>query len=227
MEPGTNSAQFGCMALREFAADDGRQWHVWDITPEKMHPSTRAEDYLQGVLEGWLVFEAVDGHGKARLYPIPATWTTASEEELRAFLRQADAVREPAERRSGPSRAAPEEVPGGKARTAGRPPDREVGRSGSPSIDVRTFRYPGGRVWTVAERAADGAVRDGALVLRFSSGARSLDLHDFPREWSHYSDDELIDLLCSAFPRPVAAGQGDSQLHRRRGDTARGQGQQP
>ena len=49
------------MALREFRDESGREWRAWDITAEKLHPSTRAENHLQGVLEGWLVFEAVDG----------------------------------------------------------------------------------------------------------------------------------------------------------------------
>lgn len=215
------------MALREFAAEDGRRWHVWDITPEKMHPSTRAEDYLQGVLEGWLVFEALDGQGKARLYPIPANWAAASEDELRTFLGQADAVRDPAERRSGPNRVAAKAPSDGEVQPARRPIEREMARSGTPSMDVRTFRYPGGRVWTVAERTADAGSGSAELVLRFSSGSRNLDMPDFPRDWSHYTDDQLIDLLCFAFPRPAADGRNDSLEHRRRSDPAQRPGQLP
>lgn len=214
------------MALREFAAKDGRRWHVWDITPEKMHPSTRAEDYLQGVLEGWLVFEALDGQGKARLYPIPADWATASDEELRTFLAQASAVREP-DRRSGALRGTASAASGETTQAPRRADDREIERSGTPSMDVRTFRYPGGRVWTVAERAADAVDGSAPLLLRFSSGSRSLDMPGFPRDWSHYTDDQLIDLLCFAFPRPAADGRNDSHEHRRRSDTVQRPGHQP
>jgi hypothetical protein len=209
------------MALREFTGADGREWHVWDITPDKMHPSTRAEDYLQGVLEGWLVFEAEGGKGKARLYPIPATWATASDEELRVMLSRAEPVREPAERRSGPTQVAAElETSSGPS--SPKAPDREVPRSGSSSIDVRTFRYPRGRVWTVAERSTsdqgDGSSR---VILRFSSGTRNLDMDVFPAGWMRYTDDQLINLLIASFPRPADHTDTDSEYQRRRGDTTR------
>lgn len=216
---GTINAPFASMALREFTSDDGRPWQVWDITPEKMHPSTRAEDYLQGVLDGWLVFESTDGEGKARLYPIPGMWAEADEGELRAMLRRAEPVREMAKRKSGPTRAASQE--------GGAPPeswvgDREVARSGSPSMDVRAFSYPGGRVWTVAERATtEKSSGEPRVVLRFTSGSRTLDLEGFPVDWAQYSDEQLIDLLCIAFPRPTDHDQRDAEHHRRRGDTRR------
>lgn len=207
------------MALREFTAEDGREWHVWDITPEKMHPTTRAEDYLQGVLEGWLVFEAADGESKARLYPIPATWITATEDELREMLRGAEPVREQAERKSGMKRVVSSGLAPDAAHSAPRGGDREVAHSGTPSMDVRTFRYPGGRVWTVAERlAADEEGGESRVMLRFSSGSRTLDMENFPADWVRYSDDRLIDLLCVAFPRPADREQSDSIHHRRRGD---------
>jgi hypothetical protein len=217
---GTINAPFASMALREFTDDDGRVWQVWDITPEKMHPSTRAEDYLQGVLDGWLVFEATDGHGKARLYPIPGMWAEADEAELRAMLRRADPVREAAKRKSGPTRAASPEGGGGSPGSLSG--DREVARSGTPSMDVRAFSYPGGRVWTVAERsAAEKSSGESRVVLRFSSGSRTLDLESFPGDWAHYPDEQLIDLLCIAFPRPTDQEQRDAAHHRRRGDTRR------
>ena len=214
LQGGTINAPFASMALREFTDGDGRAWRVWDITPEKMHPSTRAEDYLQGVLEGWLVFEAADGHGKARLYPIPGMWAEADEAELRAMLGRAEPVRDAPERKSGPTRTTPAKVP--------RVDDREVARSGNPSVDVRTFRYPGGRVWSVAERAAvEKAGSELRVVLRFSSGSRSLDLETFPAEWIGYTDEQLIDLLCTAFPRPTNYDNRDDVHHRRRDDTGR------
>lgn len=211
------------MALREFTDDDDREWHVWDITPEKMHPSTRAEDYLQGVLEGWLVFEALDGRGKARLYPIPVDWESASEDDLRAHLRRADRVREPGERKSGPTRVLGGEVAAEDGASRHGVTDREVARTGSASLDVRTFRFPTGRLWTVAERAqGEHANGQSLLVLRFSSGTRSLDMEAFPADWMSYSNDQLIDLLCVAFPRPSVNIASDGAHHRRRGDTTRG-----
>ena len=218
---GTINAPFASMALREFTDGDGRVWQVWDITPEKMHPSTRAEDYLQDVLDGWLVFEATDGQGKARLYPIPGMWAEADEAELRAMLRRATRVREAAKRKSGPTPAASSD--GGGGASGSWVGDREVARSGSPSADVRTFFYPGGRVWTVAERpATEKSSAESRVVLRFSSGSRALDLGAFPEDWAYYSDEQLIDLLCIAFPRPTDKDQHDAAHHRRRGDTSQG-----
>jgi hypothetical protein len=212
------------MALREFADDDGRAWRVWDITPEKMHPSTRAEDYLQGVLEGWLVFEAADGHRKARLYPIPGMWAEADDVELRAMLHRADPVRDAPERKSGPVLTAASE--GSAASPASWAGDRQVAQSGAPSVEVRTFRYPAGRLWTVAERTtARKSSGESRVVLRFSSGSRSLDLGSFPVDWVRYSDEQLIDLLCTAFPRATEHDQHDTDHHRRRGDTRPSRGQ--
>jgi hypothetical protein len=211
------------MALREFTDNDGRAWRAWDITPEKMHPSTRAEDYLQGVLDGWLVFEAVDGHAKARLYPIPGMWAEADEAELRSMLHRADPVREPPDRKSGPTRSTPaKEGEGSPVTWAG---DREMPPSGTPSVAVRTFRYPAGRVWSVAEWTAPETASGGSrVVLRFSSGSRTLDLESFPGDWIGYSDERLINLLCTAFPRPANYDERDDAQHRRRGDTRRSQG---
>jgi hypothetical protein len=202
------------MALREFRNSDGRSWRVWDITPEKLHPSTRAEDYLQGYLEGWLVFEAADGHGKARLYPIPMRWAEMDDEGLQELLARADQVRE-GERRSGPIGIVSE------AGTAA--PDPEPPRVTTPAQDVRTFKYPGGRFWTVGERPAQTSGPTGRpverVVLRFASGARALDLMAWPRDWTRYSDRELADLLWSGFPRkPGSAVARASEFRRRRGE---------
>lgn len=203
------------MALREFRNSDGRSWRVWDITPEKLHPSTRAEDYLQGFLEGWLVFEAVDGSGKARLYPIPLHWTEMAEEQLQGLLARADPVRE-GERRSGPIGI----VSDGRAMA---PPEPEPPRVTAPAQEVRTFKYPGGRFWTVGERPAQTAGPTGRpverVVLRFASGTRALDLMAWPRDWTRYSDRELADLLWSGFPRqPGSAAARASEFRRRRGE---------
>src|SRR5512144_1940060 len=136
------------MALREFRDESGREWRAWDITAEKLHPSTRAENHLQGVLEGWLVFEAVDGRAKARLYPIPPSWRTASQDELRRLLAMAEPTRESGEyeRFASADRAAQ------RVASRGAPDDAPAAQRGErTSSESRSFRYPGGRYWSVAE----------------------------------------------------------------------------
>lgn len=203
------------MALREFRDTEGRGWRVWDITPDKLHPSTRAEDYLQGYLEGWLVFEAADGNAKARLYPIPPGWMGMRDEQLRELLGRADPVRE-GERRSGPIGLVSDT-------TAVTPSESDPSRATTPAQEVRTFKYPGGRFWTVGERPAQTPGPTGhpvdRVVLRFASGSRALDLMAWPRDWTRYSDRELADLLWSGFPRqPTSASGRGSEFRRRRGE---------
>lgn len=185
------------MALREFNDRDRVAWRVWDITPETAHPATRIEDYLQGFIDGWLVFEQIDGGEKRRLYPLPARWYDASDEELERMCIGADPVRPP---------------PGGTRSEA--TPARDAG--------VRTFTYPGGRVWTVTEMLVQYRDRQGAplvssTVLRFTSGARTLDLLAWPRDWMQRSEEDLAELLWQAFPR-TTAGEAQVPERRRRGE---------
>jgi hypothetical protein len=211
------------MPLRELTDRSGVVWKVWDITPDQLHPSSRAGDYLQGYLDGWLVFETTDGAEKRRLYPVPADWEEVSDEELERLCERAESVRggsTPARRRdSMPGDAVPEPpgAPSGPtrdtARETPRPPERP---------DTRTFHYPGGRVWTVAEqyiqlRDRMGTPLGARTVLRFTSGVRSLDLHAWPSEWRSYSDEELAELLARAFPRDRDAPASGS-FRRRRSD---------
>jgi hypothetical protein len=66
---------------------------------------------------------------------------------------------------------------------------------------VRTFRYPGGRIWSAAIAPhSDIAV---GPVLRFTAGARTIDLERYPRDWPDLPDDSLIDLLRHAAPRSL------------------------
>ena len=66
---------------------------------------------------------------------------------------------------------------------------------------VRTFRYPGGRLWSAAiEKHSDIAA---GPVLRFTAGARTIDLQRYPRDWPDLPDDSLIDLLRHAEPRRI------------------------
>lgn len=186
------------MAVRELVDKHGRAWRVWCILPESIHPVTRAEDYLADCYQlGWLVFETVTGDEKRRLCPFPKDWESADERVLRALLGQSEPVR--------PRR------PLGETAT-----DRELFRAAAPAIEVhdaeekadltdltvvRSFRYPGGRLWSAAiEKSSDIAV---GPVLRFTAGARTIDLARYPRDWPDLPDDSLIDLLRQAAPRPI------------------------
>ncbi|NUO63216.1 MAG: hypothetical protein HOQ11_13410 [Gemmatimonadaceae bacterium] len=178
------------MALREFTASDGRQWRVWDVTPETMHPTTRSEDFLAPYLEGWLVFESLDGSAKCRLHPIPNGWSEAADEELEEMLHRSESIR--GERVSGPH---------GRTAIEEREAERIGARESVPG--ARTFRYPGGRHWSVSEWTSGIAGDSGTMrrVLRFSAGVRSLDLASWPSNWQSYSDDQLAELLVRSFPR--------------------------
>ena len=195
------------MALREFSASDGRQWRVWDVTPESMHPATRTEDYLAPYMEGWLVFEAVDETAKCRLHPIPTGWTDADDSTLEEMLHRAEPIR--GERTSGPQRR----IEANAAATAA-----SQSRSADPPAPGRSFRFPNGRFWNVAEWStiASGPTGGTRTVLRFSAGARSLDLTDWPREWRTMSDTQLAALLVEGFPR--APKTNPTTYRRRAGD---------
>lgn len=207
------------MALREFRDELGREWRAWDITAEKLHPSTRAENHLQGVLEGWLVFEAADGGAKARLYPIPAGWQSAPQEELRRLLTLAEPTRDSGEY----ERFAARERAVERVASRGAPDDAPAVRRGErTSTEGRSFRFPGGRYWSVAEyvirQASDGDGPPSQAVLRFTAGARSLDVTAWPSDWRGYSDYQLADLLWRSFPRDLAAPGDSSTFRRRRGE---------
>jgi hypothetical protein len=179
------------MALREFLDSEGRPWRVWDVAPDQFHAATNWEDYLQGYIDGWLVFEAVDGSERCRLYPIPTGWDTISDERLEELRRAANTdttVERP-----------------GVGETLGM---------------VRTFHYPKGRVWTAVEtpvqyRDPEGnTVGSPVTVLRFTSGKRVMDLLAWPAGWHRYNDEEMAELLSRAFPRDHQ--QENPTPHRRR-----------
>jgi hypothetical protein len=197
------------MPLREFTDEDGREWKVWDILPEQMDDRTRAEDFLQNYLDGWLVFESADGREKCRLHPIPPRWTDRTEAELRVMLHAAEPVRG---ERPGPG--------------VGALPDAADAASEPVRAKLRTFRYPGGRYWTVREwpvvlRGASGEVIEERTALRFTSGGRWLDLMPWPKGWADYSDSQLADLLYSGFPRDPSQ-QNPTAFARRRGEPEAG-----
>jgi hypothetical protein len=153
------------MALREFSDGQGRRWRVWDIRPDQLHGATRAEDYLQNMIHGWLAFEPAGGGEKRRLSPIPPNWERAPDEELEEMLERAVRTQPEAPATSNPAFEA----------TAARESFETV-----PAPTIRTFRYPSGRYWTVNEQIETGSPpHRQRLVLRFTSGARTLETRDW------------------------------------------------
>lgn len=198
------------MALREFADQSGRQWRVWDVTEQNIHPRTRGEDWMRDFLDGWLTFESVDGQAKCRLHPIPANWEAVDDAQLERWLHDAEPVR--GDRSSGP-------VGRGAIEDAVRESETVAAGGTTPP---RMFRFPGGRLWTVGIWTTQLAGRGGTTsssVLRFNSGNRSLDLADWPVDWQEYSDTQLAELLSLSFPRPE--NQANPTPYRRRASDAR------
>jgi hypothetical protein len=186
------------MPVREFLDSSGRAWRAWDILPEAIHPRVKAEDYLADCYEtGWVVFETTDGSDKRRLCPFPRAWETATEDQLRQLLDRAEVV---PPSRSAQGRDLSAGLP--PARNAPRPPIDEA-RATPPDVTelevIRSFRYPGGRLWSVGvvHRPEGG----GPPVLRFTAGSRSIDLRQWPNDWPDYPDDRLVELLRRAAPR--------------------------
>jgi hypothetical protein len=197
------------MAVREFQDGRGISWRVWCILPESIHPVTRAEDYLADCYQlGWLVFETASGEAKRRLCPYPRDWETASDEELGSLLERAEVV--PSRRLGGEAREDEKALPRSEAA------DTRVESDDKADLTdlkvVRTFRYPGGRIWSAAIAPhSDIAV---GPVLRFTAGARTIDLARFPRDWPDLPDEHLIELLRYAQPR--ALGKYKPETPRRR-----------
>jgi hypothetical protein len=92
------------VAVREFRDTREREWRVWDVRPEEMHPVTRAEAFTTGYRDGWLAFESKDGEVRKRLVLYPMDWQTLPPEGLERLLQEAEVVRARA-RRTGASSA--------------------------------------------------------------------------------------------------------------------------
>lgn len=197
------------MAVRELKDPDGTTWRVWCIKPEAIHPITRAEDYLAECYQlGWLVFETAAGDRKRRLCPFPEEWFELEDDQLRALRDQAEVV--PARKlrsrhfEDGDDSRAKKlpDVP------IARPQERDDGGGGAEPADltdltvVRTFRYPGGRVWSAAVAPLAAETESRRAVLRFTSGSRSIDAKSYPSDWPDLPDDRLVDLLRLVATRP-------------------------
>ncbi|HEY2378436.1 MAG TPA: hypothetical protein VGH98_20825 [Gemmatimonadaceae bacterium] len=195
------------MAVREFTDSSGREWRAWDVAPDELSPRTKDEDYLAQLYHtGWIVFETHAGDDKRRLYPIPKGWAELPDAELAVLLEKAEKVPQRKLRTEKDARgpAAVEEIRRAAdfSEEAVDDPERARKRARDDTPDVtdlnvwRTFRYPGGRIWVV------GVAHDTSTpVLRFTAGAREIDLHDWPMEWADYSHEQLVELLRRASPR--------------------------
>jgi hypothetical protein len=163
------------MPVKEFVDSGGVEWRAWEVTPDAIYPPTRGEDYLADCYQsGWVVLETKKGDRRVRLCPIPRDWHRLSGEALESLLRHGELL---------------------PARTA-------TGRGAMADIAVvRSFRYPGGGVWTVSVTPHPTAPN--SRVLRFSGGARVIDLMSWPDDWADAPDEQLIALLRRAAPRGV------------------------
>lgn len=210
------------MSVREFNDSRGREWRVWEVTPDAIYPRTKEEDYLASMyITGWLVFETKAEDDKRRLYPVPHGWSDLTVAELEFLLQKAEVVPKRRRDQGLTGEAAAQSMQRGSAERAadepGRP--RELVRKETPDVTdlevKRIFRYPGGRLWGVALRAPESG---GAPVLRFTTGSRYIELGDWPKEWPDYRDDQLVDLLRRAAPRKPAQGLSAQTPRRRYND---------
>ena len=204
------------MAVREFRDESGRWWKAWDIKPEEIHPVTRGEDYLADCyVTGWIVFETFTGTEKRRLCPWPIRWTQESEDGLRKLLARAEPV--------PPYKLQEERQLTNQAPGAGHELDVTPGHHVAPDVTdlevVRTFRYPGGRIWTVCV-VPSHASPTGRAVLRFTAGARHIDLDRWPKAWADEPNDGLSQLLRTGAPREPASLPNPDAPRRRWNDFA-------
>ncbi|MFL5605978.1 MAG: hypothetical protein ACJ8AD_05995 [Gemmatimonadaceae bacterium] len=182
--------------MREFRDHRGREWRAWEVTPESMHPQTKAEDYLSECFQGgWVVFETTDGRDKRRLCPPPYAWEERDEADLERLVERAEVLRPLGAKRKRGSR--PKDLPPSV------PPDvaASMPRDPNGNLDmrylgvVRSFLYPGGEVWRASVVAQAGGAPP---VLRFSSESHAVDLTEWPPDWADLNDHELVKLLRSA-----------------------------
>ena len=217
------------MAVREFTDHVGREWRAWDVTPDDLNPRTKDETYLaQLYITGWIVFETKAGDDKRRLYPVPKGWNELPDAELEVLLNKAEVVppRKLRSEKHATGTAAAQAIERAVRFTeqAVDAPDRvrHVPSEETPDVTdlsvLRTFRYPTGRIWAVCvmQHPADG----GPPVLRFTAGARSIDLEEWPKDWADYPDEELVSLLRRAAPRPGESTSATNAPHRRWDDAS-------
>ena len=191
------------MAVREFTDDWGTEWRVWDVTPEVMHPITRSEDYMQKLQDGWLAFESATE--KRRLpAPYPGDWTGYDLKRLEELCQRATPVLRRPQTPNGEQRAA---VAGELERDA-------IALSG----EVRTFRSPRGREWTVRVHECLDRTGRPSKVLRFTSGDVVAELTEWPADWREAAMRDFAVMLLDAMP--PRRRTNDPGQKRRRDDRA-------
>jgi hypothetical protein len=187
----------------------------------------KSQDHVDDIYHtGWVVFETVAGDEKRRLSWYSERWADASDVELRALLAHAECVRKPDAEQSVRGDDSPGRDDDHPGRDDDRPAQsaladvepREHGAEATTPHGVRTFRYPGGRYWTVCvgPRPEGG----GEPALRFTAGARNIELATWPAEWADYSDEQLVELLRWAAPRLGASAPPPGTPRRRWDDQA-------
>jgi hypothetical protein len=216
------------MPAREFKDGRGREWRVWDVRPDDLNARTKDEDFLaQLYYTGWIVFEMKAGSDKRRLYPIPKGWNELPDAELEVLLQKAEVVppRKLRTEKRATGNAAVKAIDAAAefAEKAVESPEevRDVPREETPDVTdlsvLRTFRYPGGRIWAVC--VVPHREGGGPPILQFAAGARHINLEEWPKDWADYPDEELVNLLRRAAPR-AKSGRSASETHKRRWDDA-------
>ena len=214
------------MPVREFTDSRGIEWRAWEVTPESISPRTKEEDYLASLYyTGWIVFESKAGDDKRRLYPVPKAWLELPDPELEVLLQKAEVV--PQRKLRADKEATGEAAAQAMKRAAdfaervdSPERSREVPREETPDVTdlgvVRSFRYPGGRIWAVC--VIQNPVGDRPPVLRFTAGARNIDLEDWPKDWADLPDEKLVALMRRAAPRAKGPPLHPDMPHRRYDD---------
>lgn len=188
------------MAVREFTDSHGREWRVWDVTPEHMHPVTRSEDYMADLQDGWLAFES--GMEKRRLEaPYPRHWTTLGITALESLCEHATpVVRRPIQSTTGKMRAAQ------AVQT-----EAQAMKSAHAQI---SFRSPGGREWIARVHECLDRAGDDQMVLRFTTQDIVVELSRWPDDWQSASVEEFgLMLLDANPPRRRKDGEGPQRRH--------------
>lgn len=93
------------MGFRTFHDADGNEWAAWDVRPgDRQRRTPRVIEGVDGLRatvsprrvvhhrESWLVFESSASGEKRRVSPIPQGWEKATDAELDAIRRSAQAA---------------------------------------------------------------------------------------------------------------------------------------
>jgi len=186
------------MAVREFTDSKGIEWRVWDVTPQHMHPVTRAEDYMGNLQDGWLVFESAEE--KRRLgAPYPANWPSFSLTRLEELCAGARPVKRP-QTNTGQREAV--QI------------DQVEQHAVVTSNEQRVFRSPHGREWTVRLHECLDRSGEDRMVLRFTADDIVVELSRWPADWQTATLEQFgVMLLDANPPRRRARGEGPQRRH--------------